>query len=58
MTIPESLIRRILGSQLVAPSDEGFQLYPQEEPSSPTTGVLLDIADHEVPGRSTQNRHG
>eukprot|EP00057_Strongylocentrotus_purpuratus_P002110 XP_003723866.1 PREDICTED: protein FAM149B1 isoform X1 [Strongylocentrotus purpuratus] len=49
---------RILGSQLVAPSDEGFQLYPQEEPSSPTTGVLLDIADHEVPGRSTQNRHG
>ncbi|XP_063969088.1 protein FAM149B1-like isoform X2 [Lytechinus pictus] len=49
---------RILGSQLIVPSDEGFQLFPQDEPSSMTTGVLLDIADHEVPGRSTQNRHG
>ncbi|XP_071503465.1 protein FAM149B1-like [Diadema antillarum] len=49
---------RILGSQLLAPRDDGFQLFPQGDPSSATTGVLLDIADHEVPGRSTQDRNG
>ena len=47
---------RILGHQMIAPRDEGYQYYPSARP--PTAGELLDVGDHEVPDNASPVTQG
>ncbi|XP_071830185.1 protein FAM149B1-like isoform X2 [Apostichopus japonicus] len=47
---------RILGMQLLPPGDEGFEVFPRDPSRPPTTGELLDIGEHELPGSGHESQ--